>query len=61
MTNSDLLEELLQECWSLGIIDEVRAEAKARTDVAKTTLEILEAYEDAVKKVKKKFEKRDRF
>lgn len=50
---SELLEELLIECYNLNIIDEVRKEAISIMDKDRK-MGILEAYEMAFQKISKK-------
>ena len=54
LTNSELLEELLLECYETGIIEEVREEAKKTIDRV-DRYDHYEVYFEAHKKIMKKY------
>ena len=61
MTNSDLLEELMHELWSLGIIDEVRAEVLNSLRPNMSSSELYDTYESSYKKIMKKLSEEGSF
>ncbi len=54
MTNSDMLEELMHEIWTSGVIEEVRAEVLSLLKPNMSSSEVYEAYESSYEKIKKK-------